>query len=130
MNWKTYEPIPAVVTFDSSNLGPTPASMQIIANVSLDPNYPEARIGILVNGLGSVCLTEDQCLIAEQQLAQARRAVKAARFTPPRIAKGTEGKCESCAVEVAAGESVVVEDAGTGDQVVLHAGECPAERMS
>jgi hypothetical protein len=78
-HWRVYESISDVSTFDANNAGPTQAAMQVIANVAEQTTYPEARIGVLVNGLGSVCVTVEQSAVLRAQLEQAERDVVAGR---------------------------------------------------
>lgn len=53
-HWKIYESINGVTTFDGDSAGPTFADVEVIANTHASDAYPDARIAILIGGLGSI----------------------------------------------------------------------------
>jgi hypothetical protein len=123
-HWRIYTPIDDVTTFGAAGDGPVTRRLNITANAHLSQLYPERRIALGVVGIGLVSLTPEQSADLRVQLERAERDIGAA--AAPLTATGTEGRCESCSAEVRGGEPIVVEDEGTEDRVVLHAGKCPA----
>lgn len=122
--WRIYQPIDDVTTFGAAGDGPIPRRLNITANTHQSQLYPEHRIALGVVGIGLVSLTPEQSATLRAQLEQAELDIGAAR--PAQTATGTEGRCEECRRAVLVGEPIVVEDEGTVDRVVLHAGKCPA----
>lgn len=127
-HWKVYEPIEDVSTWEASGAGPVVRRLNITANTHTSRLYPESRIALGVVGIGSLAVTPAQSAALRAQLERAERDIHAAQ--PPLTATGTEGRCESCSRPVRAGEQIVIEDVGTEDQVVLHAGPCLGERTA
>jgi len=125
--WKNYEPIPGVTAFDASNTGPTIADLQVIASTHASDAYPDARIAMVIAGLGTVGLTSKQSARLRTFLERAERDARA--DTPlPVTAIGTEGRCEGCSRPIIAGELVYVIEDGGGDLVVVHAASCAGEQ--
>lgn len=121
-HWKNYAPITDVTTFDANAAGPATTDLQVIANMHASDAYPDARIGVVVAGVGSAMLTPQQSAALRADLERAERDVRAGG---PRMcaATGTEGSCEGCGLPVEAGELVHVIDDGDAN-VVVHAGVC------
>lgn len=127
---KTYDPIPDVVGFDSTGAGPFVDLLTVTANVSPNLNYPECRISLCIGSLAVGALTVEQSVTLRGLLERAERDVHEAVAAEPLIATGIEGRCESCSMPVSPGEPIVIEDEGTDDRVVLHAGMCPGEERA
>ena len=125
-HWKIYEPIHGVTTFDRDNAGPTITDLEVIANTHASDTYPDARIAIVIGGLGSVGLTAKQSAALRTQLERAERDARAEAQRPV-TAAGNEGRCEACSRQVRASELVHVIHDGAGEFVVVHAGPCPSE---
>lgn len=129
IHWKNYEPIESVVGFDHRGTGPHLEAVQVTANCSSNPDYPECRIAVHIGKLASGALTLEQSAALRARLEHAERDIRAALVSTPLVATGDEGRCESCAEVIRAGEPIVVEDDDTEDRVVLHAGPCPGEAV-
>ncbi|TMQ13032.1 MAG: hypothetical protein E6J90_16740 [Deltaproteobacteria bacterium] len=124
-HWKNYEPIHGVTAFDAGAAGPVVRDLQVIANTHASDAYPEARVGLVIAGVGSVMLTAEQSAALRGHLERAERAVR--RGGPPvTVATGAEGHCENCALPIQVGELVYVYE-GDDDGVTVHAGPCPGE---
>jgi hypothetical protein len=121
-HWKNYAPIADVTTFDANAAGPVIADLQVIANTHASDVYPDARIGVVITGLGSAMLTPEQSATLRVALERAEHDVRAGGSRMS-TATGTEGRCEGCRQPVRAGELVHVIDDG-GENVVIHAGAC------
>lgn len=125
-HWKNYESITGITTFDDGEACPTITDLQVIANMHTSDTYPDPRIAIVIDGLGSVGLTAKQSVALRGRLERAERDVRS-DSQPPVTAIGTEGRCEGCSRRITAGELVQVVDDGGGERVVVHAGRCPTE---
>jgi hypothetical protein len=126
-HWKNYAPITRVTTFDANAAGPITTDLQVISNTHASDAYPDARIGLVVTGLGSVMLTPGQSSVLRAHLERAERDARAGGPMTT-AATGGEGRCESCSGPIAAGELVHVIDDGAGECIVVHAGLCRGER--
>jgi hypothetical protein len=124
-HWKNYEPLHGLIAFDATSAGPAVRDLQVIANTHAGDAYPEARIGLVIAGLGSVMLTAEQSAALRGHLERAERDVRVGG-PPITVATGAEGHCENCAQPLRAGELVYVYE-GDDDGVAVHAGPCPGE---
>lgn len=124
-HWRIYQPIDDVTTFGVAGDGPVPRRVNITANTHQSRLYPEHRIALGVVGIGALSFTPEQSADLRAQLKRAEIDIGAP--SPVLTATGNEGCCEECSQAVRAGEPIVVEDEGTEDRVVLHAGQCPAQ---
>ena len=123
-HWKNYAPIEGVTTFDAGATAPVVGKLQVIANTHTSDAYPEARVGLVIAGLGSVMLTAEQSAALRGHLERAERDVRTGGPTAT-VATGTEGRCESCSQPIRAGELVYAYE-GDDDAVTVHAGPCPS----
>jgi hypothetical protein len=124
-HWKNYEPITGVTAFDPDDAGPAIADLQVIANTHASDTYPDARIALVIGGLGTVGLTSKQSTKLRAYLERAECDARVGAPVPA-TATGTEGRCEGCSRLITAGELVHVVDDGGGERVVVHAGRCPS----
>ena len=119
-HWKTYEPIARLSLCLDGIASLT--ELQVTACVAGRTPTP---ISISVEGC-TVSLSPAKSAALRAQLERAENDVRLAAAQPV-TATGTEGRCEHCSADVQPGERVIVEDDGTDDRVVLHAGQCPAQ---
>jgi hypothetical protein len=77
-NWRKYESIEYLVTFNRNGAGPAIETLHIGANLGASENYPESRIVLAVRGLFELGLTPDQSRALRAQLELAERDVVAA----------------------------------------------------
>jgi hypothetical protein len=120
-HWKNYAPIAGVAAFDAKAVGPVSTDVQIIANTHASDAYPDARIGFVITGLGSVMLTAEHSADLRAHLERAERDIRAGG---PRVssASGAEGCCERCSRPIRIGELIYAYE-----DVSVHAGPCSSE---
>lgn len=124
-HWKNYPPIEGVTVSDMTYAWPVEREIHVLAQVGGAEVGRPARI--VVEGVCALDLTRAQLADLRIALALAEDELRAPAppAAPAVTAIGAEGRCESCSRPVRAGELICIEDEGTEDRVVLHAGPCP-----
>lgn len=89
-HWTSYEPIEGVAGFDALGDGPSFERLQVTANCSTSPDYPECRIAIHLGRLGSGALTIEQSAELRRQLEHAESDVRAAMEQGAGVRPGQE----------------------------------------
>lgn len=135
---KIYAPLEHVIAFGQADArgrnapGPLIDTLHVFAVVAESPEYPEARISLAHEDIGSLSLTSEHAAQLEVCLASARADVDAALDSeqPLRSTAEVPFRCVCCGRMVQAGETMAVfrdERGGAGGSASMHWGPCVAD---